>query len=522
MSSRTLNWLKFGGLVSLAFVLGLFFAGLLNLPSRSAAQERVVPASVGSAKALPSSQALRTLDDLSEAFSSVAESVKPSVVYIKAQHTEKAQTRKVPPGMEQFFPHLRQGPEVEQGSGSGFIVSNDGYILTNNHVVENADQVTVRLLDHREFRAKVVGADPNTDVAVLKIDATGLTAANLGNSDNAHVGSWILAIGNPLGEALTFTVTSGIVSARGRLLNDLRRSSAPIQDFIQTDAAINPGNSGGPLVNVRGEVIGINSAIASENGLNAGYGFAIPINLARRVMDQLIATGKVQRAALGIAINDASATDAAYVGLKEIRGVKVEDLPDDSPAKAAGIEPGDVIIAVDGKQMDYTSQLQQDIGFRRPGEVVKVTVARKGGITKTFSIKLTELKDAPQVAAKGNDSDNDTAPDKGAAISPLGITVQPLTADMADQLNLESTMKGLVVTQVEPNGPAWEVLSDGTRGAPPDIILSVEGKPVRTESELRTALHDAGNGAIVTLRVFTPTQSGGVRRIERIQLVPAK
>jgi len=213
MSSRTLNWLKFGGLVSLAFVLGLFFAGLLNLPSRSAAQERVVPASIGTTRAAPSSQALRTLDDLSEAFSSVAESVKPSVVYIKAQHTEKAQTRKVPPGMEQFFPHLRQGPEVEQGSGSGFIVSADGYILTNNHVVENADQVTVRLLDHREFRAKVIGADANTDVAVLKIDAAGLTPATLGNSDNAHVGGWILAIGNPLGEALTFTVTSGIVSA---------------------------------------------------------------------------------------------------------------------------------------------------------------------------------------------------------------------------------------------------------------------------------------------------------------------
>jgi serine protease Do len=519
MSSRSLNWLKFGGLVSLAFVLGLFFAGLLNLPSRSSAQERVVPASVGGGHALPSSQALRTLDDLSEAFSSVAESVKPSVVYIKSQHTEKAPTRRVPPGMEQFFPHLRQGPEVEQGSGSGFIVSTDGYILTNNHVVENADQVTVRLLDHREFRARVVGADPNTDVAVLKIDAAGLTAATLGNSDNAHVGGWILAIGNPLGEALTFTVTSGIVSARGRLLNDLRgRSSAPIQDFIQTDAAINPGNSGGPLVNVRGEVIGINSAIASENGLNAGYGFAIPINLARRVMDQLIATGKVQRAALGIAINDASPTDAAYVGLKEIRGVKVEDLPDDSPAKAAGIEAGDVIIAVDGKQIDYTSQLQQDIGFRRPGETVKVTVARKGGVTKTFSIKLTELKDTPQVAAKDDDSASDDTPVKGAVMSQLGITVQAVTSQMAEQIGLDPSFKGLVVTQVEPNGPAWEVLSDGTRGATPDIIVAVEGKPVRSEGELSAALRDAGSGAIVTLRLVTPTQSGTLKRIERIKL----
>ncbi len=521
MSSRTLNWLKFGGLVSLAFVLGLFFAGLLNLPSRSSAQERAIPASVSSGRRLPSSDALRTLDELSEALSSVAEGVKPSVVYIKSQHTEKTPTRKIPPGMEQFFPQQRRGmPEVEQGSGSGFLVSADGYILTNNHVVENADQVTVRLLDRREYRAKVVGADPNTDVAVLKIDASNLTPAVLGNSDDAHVGGWVLAIGNPLGEALTFTVTSGIVSARGRLLNDLRRAGS-IQDFIQTDAAINPGNSGGPLVDVRGEVIGINSAIASENGLNAGYGFAIPINLAKRVMDQLIATGKVQRASLGIYINDASATDAAYVGLKEIRGIKVEDLPDDSPAKAAGIEAGDVIIAVDGKQMDYTSQLQQEIGFRRPGETAKVTVARKGGVTKTFSIKLTELKDTPQVASKDADSGNDAAPSKGASIAPLGITVQTLTDEMRNQLSLDKGSSGLVVTQVEPNGPAWDVLSDGTRGAP-DVILSVEGKPVRSEAELRAALKDAGSGGIVSLRVYTPTQGGGVRRVERLRLDAVK
>ncbi|MEP6472763.1 MAG: trypsin-like peptidase domain-containing protein [Gemmatimonadota bacterium] len=522
MSSRTLNWLKFGGLVSLAFVLGLFFAGLLNLPSRSSAQERAIPASVSSARRLPSSDALRTLDELSEALSSVAEGVKPSVVYVKSQHTEKTPTRKIPPGMEQFFPQQRHGmPEVEQGSGSGFLVSADGYILTNNHVVENADQVTVRLLDRREYRAKVVGADPNTDVAVLKIDATNLTPAVLGNSDDAHVGGWVLAIGNPLGEALTFTVTSGIVSARGRLLSDLRRAGS-IQDFIQTDAAINPGNSGGPLVDVRGEVIGINSAIASENGLNAGYGFAIPINLAKRVMDQLIATGKVQRASLGIYINDASATDAAYVGLKEIRGIKVEDLPDDSPAKAAGIEAGDVIIAVDGKQMDYTSQLQQEIGFRRPGETAKVTVARKGGVTKTFSIKLTELKDTPQVASKDADGGSDAAPSKGASIAPLGITVQTLTDEMRDQLGLDKGSSGLVVTQVEPNGPAWDVLSDGTRGSAPDVILSVEGKPVRTEAELRAALKDAGSGGIVSLRVYTPTQGGGVRRVERLRLDAVK
>jgi serine protease Do len=518
MSARTLNWLKFGGLVALAFAMGLFFAGLLNLPTRSSAQERSLASAIAPVQAPVPSKASNTLTDLSEAFADIAEHVKPSVVYIKSKRTERAQTRKVPPGMEQFFPRGHPGPQVEQGSGSGFIVSPDGYILTNNHVIDQAQQVTVRLLDHREFVAKVVGADPNTDVAVLKIDATGLIPASLGNSDDAHVGSWVLAVGNPLGEALTFTVTSGIVSARGRLLDGLPRPQGSIQDFIQTDAAINPGNSGGPLVNVRGQVIGINSAIASETGFNVGYGFAIPINLAHLVMDQLIATGRVLRAALGIAINDVTPTDAAYVGLKEIRGVKVEDLPDNSPARAAGIEPGDVIIAVDGKPVDYTSQLQQDIGFRRPGEVVQVEVARKGGVRKTFAVKLTELQDQPTLASKDQGNDKPDDPAAGAAIDLLGITVQSMSPDVASELELNDSVKGLLVTEVQPNGPAWEVLSDGTRGNAPDIIIAVEGKPVRTESELRTALKAVGPGGIATLRIYTPTQGGGVKRIVRVKL----
>src|ERR671928_591974 len=349
MSARSLNWLKFGGLVALAFALGLLFAGLLDLPNRSSAQQQGRQATAIAPVSPPSIPAARPLQDLSEAFAAVAEHVKPSVVYIRSQRTEHAsQQQRIPPGMERFFsPKFRQQPEIEQGSGSGFIISADGYILTNNHVVEGAEQVTVRLLDRREFKAKVVGTDPNTDVAVLKIDATNLPPMALGNSDDARVGEWVLAIGNPLGEGLTFTVTSGIVSAKGRALNGLPRAGqGSIQDFIQTDAAINPGNSGGPLVNVRGEVIGINSAIASETGFYSGYGFAIPINLVRTVMNQLITTGKVQRAGLGVRIEEADKNDAAYVGLPSARGVLVQDFSDDrSPAKRAGLQVGDVIIA---------------------------------------------------------------------------------------------------------------------------------------------------------------------------------
>ena len=301
MSVRKLNWLKFGGLVGLAFVLGLLFAGLLNLPKNTLAQgggDRLTAtqSSARTAEAAPL-PAARPLAELSDAFSAVAEHVRPSVVFVKSERKERvAQMPQVPRGFEPFFnfPQQQRGqPRIERGSGSGFVVSEDGYILTNNHVVDGAQKVTVQLLDHRQFPAKVVGTDPNTDVAVIKIEARGLQPADLGSSANTKIGEWVLAVGNPLGEALTFTVTSGIVSAKGRGLPGLPgRSERSIQDFIQTDAAINPGNSGGPLVNVRGEVIGINSAIASETGYNQGYGFAIPIDLARQVMDQLIKNGR--------------------------------------------------------------------------------------------------------------------------------------------------------------------------------------------------------------------------------------
>ena len=216
----------------------------------------------------------------------------------------------------------------------------DGYILTNNHVVDGATKVTVRLLDRREFPARVVGTDPTTDVAVLKIDASGLTPAPFGDSDASRVGEWVLAVGNPLGENLTFTVTQGIISAKGRALDLPNRSQSSIQDFIQTDAAINPGNSGGPLVNVRGEVIGINSAIASPTGVSAGYGFAVPINLARAVMEQIRTNGRVERAALGVLVRDATTDDAAYVGLERQSRRAGAGLPERGLAGEARRPPG--------------------------------------------------------------------------------------------------------------------------------------------------------------------------------------
>jgi serine protease Do len=521
MSDRSRNWLKFGGLVSLAFVLGLLFAGLLDLPRNTEAQ-RGTQTEATPAQARPATRGLpaaRPLIELSDAFAAVAEAVRPSVVYVTSRRTETVADRRLPPGFDQYF---RQGPpRIEQGSGSGVIVSADGYILTNSHVVEGADKVEVQLLDRRSFTAKVVGNDPLTDIAVVKIDATSLPAAMLGESARARVGEWVLAVGNPLGNQLQFTVTSGIISAkgRGRLALPNSGNGAAIQDFIQTDAAINPGNSGGPLLNVRGEVIGINSAIASQTGTYVGYGFAIPIDLARRVMDQIIATGKVQRAALGVQVRDADAEDAAYVGMPEIRGVTVQDFTgDDSPAKRAGIEPGDILVTVDGEPVEYTAQLQQVVGFRRPGEVVKVEVARKGGVRKTFSVKLTPQRAGTELA-RADEPTGETAPGSGASIQSLGVTVEPVTPELTERFDLQPNFRGLLVREVSPDGPADGRLF-GMDGPSPDIITAVEGLPVRTEAELRTALRSMRPGDVVSLQVYNPDSNAGQggRRIVRVRL----
>src|SRR6266581_9170870 len=272
MLLNTRDWLKAGALATMAVICGL----ALRSPKQGDAAPSAPP---------PQS----AIADLSDAFASVAQQVKPAVVLVQSQRVDRVHTQRG---------STRLRLRVEQGSG--FLASSDGYVLTNNHLVAGADRVTVRLYDKREFTAQVVGTDPNTDVALIKIDARNLPTVPFGNSDSTRVGEWALAIGNPLGEAFTSTVTAGIISAKGRVLDGLRSADRryQIQDFIQTDAAINPGNSGGPLVNIRGQVIGINSAIASETGFYAGYGFAVPINLARTVMDQLIRTGRVQRAVM--------------------------------------------------------------------------------------------------------------------------------------------------------------------------------------------------------------------------------
>ncbi|PYP53334.1 MAG: hypothetical protein DMD45_01645 [Gemmatimonadetes bacterium] len=523
MSVRTRDWLKFGTLVAIAFVFGLAFASTLNLPKQTSATASIVspqPAAAVAATPIPQ-PSLKATAELGDAFVGIADHVRPEVVFIRSQHVERAQDQRLPPGFEDFFPNLRRRPQVEQGSGSGFIVSPDGYILTNNHVVAGADKVTVKLYDKREFTAKVVGTDPNTDVAVIKIDARNLPAVQYGNSDSARVGEWVLAIGNPL--EFNFTVTAGIVSAKGRVLYGLQQSRYSIQDFIQTDAAINPGNSGGPLVNIRGQVIGINAAIASETGYYAGYGFAIPINLARTVMDQLVKTGHVERAVMGIGILDADENDAAAVGLKQITGVVVKSYSDDdSPAKKAGIQLGDVIVALDGEPIDNTPQLQQKVAFKKPGDAVEITVLRQGGERKTITVRLAHApNDADtDVAKTASKSKSDNASTKEEM---LGITVQPLTSDDAQNPRLKPVIErggGLAVTDVAPDGPAFQRLRSTDDPGGPDIIVAVNGVPTRSRAALREALRKVKPGDVVTLQVLSRTgdsSDGWLGQVVRIR-----
>jgi serine protease Do len=486
--------------VAIAFAGGIVFASGFDLTRFGYAQSRTVAAK-------PSVQEVKSIADASNAFVSISEHVTPAVVSIQAERlatarAQRAPRRNAPPGLEDFFQQFdpRQQAQPQEASGSGFIVSKDGYILTNNHVVENFDRVNVTLTDHRTFKARVVGRDPTTDVAVIKIEGKDLPTASLGNDEGTRVGEWVLAIGNPLG--LDFTVTAGIVSAKGRGgadLPGLNRDAYSITDFIQTDAAINPGNSGGPLVNSRGEVIGINSAIASQNGYYQGYGFAIPVTLAKQVMDDIIEHGRVRRAVLGVQISPVSPEDAAVAGLKDITGVLVGGYGDgDSPARAAGLEAGDIIISADGKPTDRVSTLQRIIRGHEPGETVAVEVMRYGA-KKTFRVKLTEAPTEKSVAARDG-ADDSTTPAPGVSYDKIGVRLEAVTPEFASANRIAEDHRGVRVVEVNFAGPARNRLF------PNDIITAVlfptPRKEVRSVADLQSVLSRAKEGDYVSLLIF--------------------
>jgi serine protease Do len=504
MASRFSTRLTVGVVAIVAFIGGLVVAAGFNLTPFGYAQQ------VGGG-AKPPQAAVQQVNDASNAFVAIAEHVTPAVVSIQMERQARPAKmpqhggQQIPPGMEDFFKQFdprQQQQQPMEGSGSGFLVTQDGYILTNNHVVADADKLTVTLLDKRVFKAKVIGRDPTTDVAVIKIDGTGFPTLNLGNDENSRVGEWVLAVGNPLG--LDFTVTAGIISAKGRSgqLRNLYASQYAIVDYIQTDAAINPGNSGGPLVNSHGDVIGINSAIASGTGYYSGYGFAIPVSLAKTVMNDLIQYGRVRRAILGVSIQDLRPEDAQAAGLKEIRGALVGGgTPgQQSPAEQAGIEAGDVIEAIDGAPVDRVAQLQRIIRVHKPGETVSVDVMRYGQ-KHTYKVKLAEAPSESQVAnADDEDSTGDTESAKPASYDKLGISVEPMTTDRASRAEVSDAQRGLVVMSVDALGPSYQKLI-----AESDVIVKVLNPvphAIRTVADLDSSISKLRNGDVVSLLVY--------------------
>ncbi|HEX9940166.1 MAG TPA: trypsin-like peptidase domain-containing protein, partial [Longimicrobium sp.] len=461
--------LKLIGATAVAFAGGLLLASGLDLtPGGHAAVLQQAP----------SRQDVKPVSDLSEAFISIAESVTPAVVSIDTERRARrgpggGEGGELPEDLRRMLPpqfryRMPDQNAPQESRGSGFIISADGYIVTNNHVVEGADKIDVVLQDNRHLQATVVGRDPLTDIAVIKVQATGLPTVRLGSSDNARIGEWVLAIGNPLN--LGTTVTSGIISAKGRPLPILRETSGSswaIEDFIQTDAPINPGNSGGPLVNLRGEVVGVNSAIASPTGYYSGYGFAVPIDLARRVSDDLIRYREVRRPALGVSITEVTPEDAEVYRLERIQGVVAQDFPAGSVARAAGLQQGDVIVAVDGKPIQRVGQFQRIVASYRPGDRVKLDVVRYGArrqITVALSQAATDADTRRTAQAPA------AAPEENAT-SRLGVAVEPLTGDIARRLGYNGS-GGVVVTGVQPYGPAARAgLTEGVR------IVAVDGRP---------------------------------------------
>lgn len=432
-------------------------------------------------------ESLRHATDLSNAFRNAADAIRPSVVSITSEKTLRVGRQVMQPMLPDqfrrffgedfgfFFNNPSPGQKsIQQGYGSGVIVSRDGYVLTNNHVVADADQVVVKTQDNVEHTAKVIGTDPKTDVAVLKINASNLAAASLANSEEARVGDWVIAVGGPFG--LENTVTAGIISATGRDAVGI----ADYENFLQTDAAVNPGNSGGPLVNLRGEVVGINTAIASRSGSSAGIGFAIPSNLAKTVMDDLIPDGKIERGFLGAAIQDLTKELAKSFNYDGRDGVLVSDVSKGGPAEKAGLKSGDIIIHFNGRPLNHARQLRNTVAQTHPDSTVDVEIFRDGK-RQTVPVKIGLLDDKMVLSADQSQSSS----------TDLGLTVQTQTPELSRQLGYKDDQKGVVITEVETGSVAARA---GLQ--PEQVILSINDREVTDARSFQELLkeHDLARG----------------------------
>lgn len=447
-----------------------------------------------------------SLQSLGDAFVKIADEVTPAVVHISSTQklvAEKPGPNQIPEDhpfreffgddmFKKFFrfpnPHGGRGP-LRQGMGSGVLVSPDGLILTNAHVVRGADEIKVKLTDDRSFKAKVIGVDPESDVAVIKVDGKNLPTAKFGDSSKLRVGEIVLAIGNPFG--FDKTVTSGIVSALGRtnvgIIKDAKTGRIGYEDFIQTDAAINPGNSGGPLVNIKGQVIGINTAIATRSGGYQGIGFAIPSNSVKAIMDALVKYGKVRRGLLGVNIQDLNESLAKSFGKPDQKGALVSNVIKDSAAEQADIKDGDIIVQMNGTDVENASQLKNMVGRLAPGTVIKLKILRQGK-TIAKDVKIGE-RDSEKLASA---APGEEQPEKA---SELGIEVEPVPAADRKKLGLKAN-EGVKVSDVDGSGVGAKM---GLRSG--DVILEADGKAIKDPASFKSVLKEASKDKTVRLKV---------------------
>ncbi|MGD1045796.1 MAG: trypsin-like peptidase domain-containing protein [Bacteroidota bacterium] len=444
-----------------------------------------------------------TLQALNEAFHNVGKTVTPSVVYVQVEMGGESESdSQEDPG--QFFHRFfgpdfkfempKRGPEV--GSGSGVIITANGYILTNNHVVANTKKngIKVQLSDTREFKAKLIGTDKYTDLAVIKIDADNLPVAALGNSDDVEVGHIVFAIGAPLG--LKSTMTQGIVSALGRNIGINQQDGYGIENFIQTDAAVNPGNSGGPLVNINGEVVGINSAIATTNARYQGYSFAIPLNLAKRVATDIIRYGKFRRGFLGVQIKDVDAVYAKAAGLEKTKGVWVESVTKDAAGDKAGIEDGDIILSIDAKEVNTVQALQTAIASKHPGETVALQIWRnRKEIAKKVTLGSRDEKDetVAENTSEKDETDSEVSAEKAIDVKEIGVTVKAMDSKTKKRYEVE---KGVLVSDIEDLGAAQE---RGLRKG--DVVTDIGDQKISTPEQFEKSIRKMRPGDAVMLRV---------------------
>ena len=428
-----------------------------------------------------------------ESLAPLAEKISPSVVNITTSTTVEGRTGPrgiVPEGspFEDFFKEFRDrnnggeapAPRKSSALGSGFVISEDGFVVTNNHVIEGADEITIEFFTGLELKAEVIGTDPNTDIALLKVEApSSLPFVSFGDSNAARVGDWVLAMGNPLGQG--FSVSAGIVSARNRAL------SGTYDDYIQTDAAINRGNSGGPLFNMDGEVIGVNTAILSPNGGSIGIGFSMASNVVTRVVNQLKEFGETRRGWLGVRIQDVTQDVADAMGLAKASGALITDVPD-GPAKDAGLKTGDVILSFAGVEVEDTRGLVRQVGNSTVGASVRVTVLREGK-SQTLKVKLGRREDAEGAGASASAPEDEAEPEAPASKSVLGLTITPLTDDLRTELGADDSVEGLAVTEVDEMSEAFE---KGLRVG--DIITEAGQQPILSITDLEDRITEAKDG----------------------------